>query len=654
MYKKLLLSLFFIILLVQVSVAQQWTWSSWVPVLDRNENKIQVSITFVEQEGISLGYVDEKQRVPTFHYKFRNKYKEAISGRIVFDYQSMNGDDLTMSCVLYNLQPDQEYTNHNQSLRFVKSVSNFRFVEFESANKTSSLISYTASDSVIFRMYSEIKQQEANKSSIVQSGEKGKITVKDNSHNKIYYKGPNENQISSLLSKVKGWTTNSGLNVKNGVPPKLDINSECQRDQYVYSALLYSWAAESYFRINETQKANEASAKVSDLLNITTQLCSNGGIHLQNGSCKTEAIFPCSDVNIGSNTHQASSLTTVSSSSLTQSNLQPASGNNKADFKNEKELFSGLLPVLAALNTNDYNQQATSISGFMDNLVSYSEKSGSSDPITNIFLKLAALDLKLQTAEQTGNNNSFLNSVSSLTGNTNSKMTIQPSSLYSGYGMQNNLQQESQMINIVTQFANSPAFENWINPDHPTNHQIIRQGKLNDVILNRNEDYREKYGYTVKDFTDAIRNFDDALLDKILSTGFPVDTKVIHDNPYTEVQLGDYYGTDYYLNGLHYACIYGNEYAVKRFLEKKLDINEVAKAFKGFNKYSHSIVYYGRPIEFAIRFHQAKIIKLLLANGVETSNAAYTVWGARYKSAYELAKYSNFLDIARLLEKYPR
>lgn len=654
MYKKLLSLLFLITFMVQVSIAQQWIWSSWVPVLDRNENKVQVSMTFVEQEGISLYYFDEKQKIPTFHYKLRNKYKEAISGRIVFDYQSMNGDDLTMSCVLYNLQPDQEYSNDFQSLRFVKSVSNFRFVEFESISKKSSLISYTASDSVIFRMYSEMKQHEANKSTILQSSEKGIITVKDNSDNKIYYKGTNENQISSLLSKVKGWTTNSGLNVKNGVPPKVDINRECQRDHYVYSALLYSWAAESYFRINETQKANEASAKVSDLLNLTTQLCSNGGVHLQNGSCKTEAIFPCSDVNIGSNKQQSSSLTTISSLSSTQSNIQSASGNNEADLKKEKELFSGLLPVLSSLNSNDYSQQASSISGFIDNLVSYSEKSGTSDPITNVFLKLAALDVKLQAAELTGNNNAYLNSLSSLTGSTNSKVATQPSSLSSGYGMQDILQQENQIINVVTQFANSSAFEKWINPDHPTNNQITRQGKLREVILNRNEDYRAKYGFTVKDFTDAIRNFDDALLNKILSTGFPVDTKVIHDNPYTEVQLGDYYGTDYYLNGLQYACIYGNEYAVRKFLEGGLDINQESKGFKFTNVYTNVLMQV-RAIDCAIIFNQVKIIKLLLSKGVETSHTSL-VFGAvpHYKSAFGLAKAFHRFDITRILETYPR
>lgn len=655
MQPKFLLSLFLLTTLVQVSIAQQsqqLQWSSWVPVLDRNENKVQVSFTFVEEKGEKLGYVDENLKIPTFQYKVRNKYRESISGRIVFDYQSMSGDDLRMSCVLYNLQPDIEYTDFFQSLRFVKSVSNFRFVEFQPESKTSSLISYAASDSVIFRMYSEIKQQEANKNSLLQSGDKGAITVKDNSDNKIYYKGANENLISSLLSKVKGWTTNSGLNVKNGIPPKLDINGECQRDQYVYSALLYSWAAESYFRINETQKANEASAKVSDLLILATQLCSNGGVHFQDGSCKTEAIFPCSGTNSGNNIQQTSSSTTIS----TQSNPQPTSSDNGTDFKNEKELFSGLLPVLASLNTKDYNQQATSISGFMDNLVTYSEKSDV-DPITSIGLKLAALDVKLQAAELSGSNNSFLNSLSSLSGNTNTKVATSGSA-FSGYGTQSSYQQQLALQESLTQFADQLI--KWTDPDHPTTNQLNRQSKLREVIYNRNEDYREKYGYTVKDFTDAIRNFDDALLDKILATGFPVDTKVIHDNPYTEVQLGDYYGSDYCLNGLHYACIYGNEFAVNRFIEKGLDINELVKGYKGssvfvggpeFSRVIGSVT----PLDWAVFFNHYKIAKLLLDKGANISHkpglVLYGNGGSR--TCYKLAKGAGLYDIARLLEKYP-
>jgi len=650
MQPKFILTLFFLTIFHQLSIAQQWQWSSWVPVLDRNENKVQISMTFVEQSGLSLDYVDENQKIPTFYYKVRNKYKEPISGRIVFDYQSMNGDDLTMSCVLYNLQPDMEYTNDYQSLRFVKNVSNFRFVEFQTESKTSNLISYTANDSVIFRMYSEIKQQEANKIKLLQSGEKGAINVKDNSDDKIYYKGPNENQIASLLSKVKGWTTNSSLNVKNGIPPKLDINGECQRDQYVYSALLYSWAAESYFRINETQKANEASAKVLDLLNLAKQLCSNGGIHFQNGSCKTESIFPCSSVDAGNNTQQTFSSAMPSA----QSNIQePASNKNGGDFKNEKELFSGLLPVLSSLNSKDYNQQANAISGFMDNLVTYSEKTDV-DPITSIGLKLAALDVKLQSAELAGSNNSFSNSLSALSVSSNSKAGAS-SSAFSGYGVQNSLQQEALIRETLTQYAD--VLDKWINPDHPTNSQLNRQSKLREVIYNRNEDYREKYGYTVKDFTDAIRNFDDVLLDKILSTGFPVDTKVIHDNPYTEVELGDYYGDDYYLNGLHYACIYGNEYAVNKLIEKGIDINLEAKSFKGIGTKHNtkSILCLVRPIDIAIIFHQVKVLKLLLSKGVQTSNGGL-LWDGivHFKSAYDLAKKRNILDIARLLEKYPR
>ncbi len=598
-------------------------WSQWIPVLDRNENKVQVSITFASLSPI--GYVDDKKKIPTFFYKIRNKYSEPVSGRILFRCRNTDGDEIETNCIIYKLEPNQEYLNELQSLRNVVSAGDFRFVEFASGNKNSPLLSYTASDSTIFKIYMAAKQ-----SSIATMAASANASGTDNT---VKYTGKNEVVIRSVLSKVKGWKTNSGMDVKDGVPPQVPITYACQRDQYAYSALLYAWAAESYYRLGKATEAGSAADKVGEMYNIILELC-KGSIAFDAGKCQTMDLIPCS-----------SGVTTAAVTGSLSS--PPSSVERKEDFSKEKELFSGLIPVLSSLSTDNYAQQATSISGFMDKLSSYSDNNAAVGPIVNICMKLAALSAKVQAEEIAGTNNGFLSALSA--GGGSSTPGARPA-FSLGYGQQSIYQQDLAVRNSINAFAEQ--MNSWINPDGPTNSQLRRKTKLGEVIYNRSTDYRAKYGYTVQEFTDAIKNFEYQKLDKILATGFPADTKVIHDNPSTEVQSGDYYGSDYYLNGLHYACIYGNEYAIKKFLEKGLDINGEARGFKGFNWYTQALTWC-RPIDIAILFHQRKIVELLLAGHAETSHRGMAYYG-NYGSAYSLAKQLGFFDLAKMLESYPR
>jgi hypothetical protein len=249
-------------------------WSKWIPVIDRNENKVQVSVSFephpvvVEQTGKTVVY---------FNYKLLNRYGEPISGRLQYRYLRTDGTETQMNCPIYCLQPDEEYFNFKHSQTGIAKIIDFKFVEFSPCSENSKLMSYAAKDSLIFSIYNEIRKEEGKKqNSLTSTNEKHKGNIlKDNSNGAILYQGINENIVKSLLSNVKGWRTNSGLQIQDGMPPQVIVNGNCQRDQYVNSAVLYSWAAESYYRIKELEKAKEAANKVGELIQTVRQLCSN-------------------------------------------------------------------------------------------------------------------------------------------------------------------------------------------------------------------------------------------------------------------------------------------------------------------------------------------------------------------------------------------
>lgn len=618
-------------------------WSKWIPIIDRNENKVNVSVSFEpDPDGLEYGIT-----TVLFNYKLINKYNEPISGRLLFNYIRTDGTETQMNCPIYCLQPDEEYFNIYYSLKEVSKVIDFKFIEFSSCDKSSRLLSYTAKDSVIFSIYNEIKNEQKQKQELLASSNEDakKSILIDNSDGTILYKGVNEQSIKTLLSKVKGWKTNSGLQIHDGVPPQVTFNSDCQRDVYVNSAVLYSWAAESYYRIKEVEKAKDAAGKVSELLQFAQQLCSNnGGLSFQSGACKTETVFPCGSAS-SLNLSNASSNNSIQPQTA-KTEFQNSTTNTidkSANFDKEKELFSGLLPVISAFGTNSYEAQATSISGFADKLATYAENEPMSGGFLKVMTKLAALHVKMQANEITNNYNT------SLTSNTKGS-AINPSGIElstnttTNFSQMNSFQQREYVESIVTPLFQ--LFEAKKNANGLTDKEQKRRDKLEQTIKLRNREYREKYGYTVKQFTEAIRNFDNDLLDKILDTGFPIDTKVIHDIDLTAVTSLET-EEDYSLTGLHYAAQVGNEYAIKKFLDKGMSVDEETYVPQHFDIGVRKFVC--RPLGLAVFFERYAAVKVLVENGASVTKKFQE---PRINNALGLAKQLKYYDILKLLEDY--
>lgn len=112
----------------------------------------------------------------------------------------------------------------------------------------------------------------------------------DPSDKHVDYSGPHKEDVGKLLSAVKGWRTNSSLTTNDGIPPEVPVS--CIRDTYVAAAVSYAWAAEAYYRLGYTDKAEEMAGLMDENLYTVKQLCSNGPV-VGGGSCDTEEIYPC-------------------------------------------------------------------------------------------------------------------------------------------------------------------------------------------------------------------------------------------------------------------------------------------------------------------------------------------------------------------------
>jgi hypothetical protein len=608
-------------------------WSKWIPIVDRNENKVEVSVSF----GLVINdWAEMLNKLPWFNYKIINRYNEAISGRLVYTYVGEDGTERQMSCTIYKLEPDEEYFNFLHSHQRVAKVTGFQFVEFSGFKKNSKLMSYKENDVAAFKLYEEIKKQQVQRQNLLNSpNEKDKNNIlKDNSDADVTYQGINDEVIKGLLSKVKGWRTNSGLNIRDGIPPQVTINADCQRDQYVNSAVLYSWAAESYYRIKETEKARVAAQKVNELVQVALQLCGNGGLHFQEGSCKTENILPCGNrVNSGISTGLANNSNQpqlVNKSS--QSNA--ITTEKYSAIEKEKELFSGLLPVATAFATSSYEAQATSISDFADKLASYAENDSMSSGFLKVMTRLAAFHVKLEANEITNSYSSFLTDIQRGSAG-NSSGSASSYNTAPDFSQMNSFQQKEYVESIVT-----PLFQLFKASQNEEGRTAKEQKKYEaeeESIKLKNREYREKYGYSIRQVYQAIVNFDYALFEKILDSGFPLNTVLSNHEIYHSISTGYFTATPVML-----AAIYGNDFVIKKLIEKGIPID------LGNDLYT-------TPFGLALFYGRYSTVKLLLESGAKKGNILskkdYS-FGYTYKNFRQKFEKMGYFDILNLIDQY--
>ncbi|REA63799.1 hypothetical protein DSL64_05080 [Dyadobacter luteus] len=105
------------------------------------------------------------------------------------------------------------------------------------------------------------------------------------------YNGNSAAVVKQLLGQVKGWKTPSCTTCSDGMPPKVNINSNCQRDSYVASAVNYAWAIESYYRLGETSSIASLVTNMNQSLQYARNLC--GSSTVSSGSCYTLSIYGC-------------------------------------------------------------------------------------------------------------------------------------------------------------------------------------------------------------------------------------------------------------------------------------------------------------------------------------------------------------------------
>ena len=440
----------------------------------------------------------------------------------------------------------------------------------------------------------------------------------DFSDKTVNYKGKNEESIKALLSKVKGWRTNSGLNVQDGIPPELPIDNNCQRDQYVYSAVLYSWAAESYYRINELKKAEVASEKVPELINLVKSLCGGGPNYIA-GNCKTAFILPCNGANTNSQTQ--SSAVTQQNSNITQSSTLP--GNTiagAADMQKEKELLYGLLP-LAATGFNPQNGNFTNaFSGFMGKFDKYVDEDTVLGTGVKLFIKLANYNTMSQLRELSGDNskyNNFLQNISqSNASNTTGQSYSAPIAANKPLSQMSSSeirQQIEPLWNAIGSLIESGNDENGLTARGKT-----KITERYEAVREENKKLKSTYGYDLQDLMFAIKNFDDELLDKILSTSFPIDLKISF-SPRTETdeQAVNYtyenWGSKFDPKPIHYAAKYGNVYAIQKLISKGADVTEKGKFHNMYGLYFAGALAdeFANPLFIALTFNRFAATKFL-------------------------------------------
>jgi ankyrin repeat protein len=210
-----------------------------------------------------------------------------------------------------------------------------------------------------------------------------------------------------------------------------------------------------------------------------------------------------------------------------------------------------------------------------------------------------------------------------------------------GAGGMSTLQQQELLREQLTGIWNLFAKEG------PSRKTLRRQEELDKMMKLRDREYRQKYGYTVSNYAEAIRNFDDATLEKIFQSGFPISTTVQHNNEFADVtyEFEDYNAKDYYFTGLEYAAIYGNTYAIKRLLELGANPNYLIDGMEGANNWYSWYNKYA-AVHIAIFYDRFEAVKLLLPKTTMSKR-----FGNRDKP-YEFAKKRKYFHILTLLEPY--
>ncbi|MBX2920956.1 MAG: ankyrin repeat domain-containing protein [Chitinophagaceae bacterium] len=637
-------------------------WSDWIAISDRNENRVLFSFAYAKFGPPNE--VDEKRTGLKWYFRIKNDYKENISGRFIYEYSSTDGAEHTNSYIIHCMQGKSIVSNELLFVTNAEKLLNIYFVEFNPCSHTSKLSAYTKKDTAIFRLQEamiaqqKLRIQSANTISNASSNSnnlKSNSSLKtvDFSDKTIIYKGKNEEIIHSLLSKVKGWRTNSGLTIQDGIPPEVPIDNNCQRDQYVYSAILYSWAAESYYRINGLKKAEVASVKISELINLVNQLCGGGPAYVAR-NCKTAFICPCN----GSNNNQSTSAAaTIQQNNNNIQNLNSASSSDitlKEDMKKEKELLYSLLP-LASIGFNRDNANFTNaFSEFANKFDKYVDEDETLGTGVKLFVKLANYNTMAQLRELSGYNTNYNNLIqggassptASLNQSTNNSFlsTNKPMSEMSSAEIRQQIEPLWNAIGSLIEAGNDE--------DGLSGRAKSKITERYEAMRDENKKLKNTYGYDLEDLKYAIKNFDDELLDKILDSNFPIDFK-LYNSPRTESgeQAVNFtyenWGNKYTAKPIHYAAKYGNVYAIKRIIAKGGNIDEQAMFHNMYGLY-HAGGYpleSGNPLVIAIYFNRYEAAKYLLE--IMKNPIPKKFWKETFLDAARAWKNDEMLDLIK-------
>lgn len=587
-------------------------WSDWISINDRNENKVLFSCGYAKFGPPNE--VNEKRTGFKWYFRIKNDYNENISGRFVYEYSSSDEQEHKSSYIIHCMPGKTITSNELLYVTNAEKLINIYFVEFRPCISNSSLMAFTIKDTAFFSLQDAmIAQQRLRLQNAGNATTQG--AGNDYSDRTIVYKGKNETIIRKLLSTVKGWRTNSGLQVQDGIPPEVPIDKNCQKDQYIYSAILYAWAAESYYRLNEINKAEEVSDKIPALINLLKQICSSNP-NSRNMDCKTASIFPCYELN-----NQV--LTAVTQSSNNSMGSRPVTSNNM-DMQKEKGLLYSLLP-LATTGLNPQNADFTNaFSGLMNKLDNYASEDSTLDTGTKIFVKLAAFHTMSQLRELSGDNTGYANFLQKM-GNSISSVGSRFNQNYATptYSMNKPLSQMSTsemkaafepLLNTVGTLLDAGADENGLHENQKN--KITAKYEAERL---QNKDLKAKYGYDLEDLKYSIRNFDDQLLDKILSAGFPIDLQMHFSERNESAEQAFDFAYEHFAQkikpkAIHYAAKYGNVYALKKLIEKGGDYNEMGYfhdmyglSFSG----AEFVIEGGNPLFIAIVFNRYDAAKFL-------------------------------------------
>ncbi|WP_165503738.1 ankyrin repeat domain-containing protein [Pedobacter hiemivivus] len=515
-------------------------WSQPYPIADKNQNKL----TFCY--GVAVKY---------WWFKVVNNYTENISGRLVYTYKDALGNQYSNSMVIHCLQQGEM----NDGFIYEPNVqlTGLYFVDFHPCAAGSGLTAYSFTNT------------EQN------VGGCGRLSV-GTGVDHIEYKGENQEMVSSLLLKVKGWKTSTSPTANDGMPPQIVINELCKRDQYIYGALMYCWYAESYFRNKELNKSREAALKAGNLLQSARLLCDNQ----TSKDCKTEDLISCAELTNG-----------VLTSLQDKGTVNPG---KEAYNSNMKDLGNYMLSAAAMLS----NPSKTNFANFLN----------STGVIMDTGTGTSIASTLLQAAGQVDNQQLLAN--------------ISPQAQYNR--PVNGLEQQAEARNQAQQVFNlidklDEAFAPKRDEDGMTPRQ--KSTYLENLSTRRATDntLKAQFGYSMIDLTTAIRDFDHKMLDRILATGFPVATAVYFSMPelIREQNLSVYdfniRNEKFKMRPIHYAALYGNEYAIRQLLSKGANVNAVCETINV--TCDNSVLGGSIPIDFAMAWNRYDAIKVLFENG---------------------------------------